>query len=207
MRDQCLRQRPHNSLWPHGLQPTRLLCPWGFSRQEYWSGLPAFLQGIFPTQGSNPSFLHCRQILYCLSHQVSHSTEQGPQNVLPLPVNLCLSIHPSTTLTLCHVLWLCRRNKEIIMWASFQHPLSNLAAQDSSTLLPSRDKGGGKASLQLKSPPQGLCTPPWPTFRHFPRQSSSFPSITLFTGLFPSVFMLLWKNKQTLSLALTLHCP
>ena len=29
-----------NSLQPHGLQPTRLLCPWGFSRQEYWSGLP-----------------------------------------------------------------------------------------------------------------------------------------------------------------------
>ena len=29
-----------NSLWPHGLQPTRLLRPWDFSRQEYWSGLP-----------------------------------------------------------------------------------------------------------------------------------------------------------------------
>ena len=25
---------------PHGQQPARLLCPWGFSRQEYWSGLP-----------------------------------------------------------------------------------------------------------------------------------------------------------------------
>ena len=25
---------------PHGLQPTRLLHPWGFSRQEYWSGVP-----------------------------------------------------------------------------------------------------------------------------------------------------------------------
>ena len=25
----------------------------GFSRQEYWSGLRALLQGIFPTQGSN----------------------------------------------------------------------------------------------------------------------------------------------------------
>ena len=24
---------------PHGLQPARLLDPWGFSRQEYWSGL------------------------------------------------------------------------------------------------------------------------------------------------------------------------
>ena len=49
----------------------RLLCPWGFSRQEYWSGLPCLLQGIFPTQGLNSSLWHCRQILYCLSHQGS----------------------------------------------------------------------------------------------------------------------------------------
>jgi len=27
------------------------------------------LQGIFPTQGSNPGLPHCRQTLYCLSHQ------------------------------------------------------------------------------------------------------------------------------------------
>ena len=40
-----------------------------FSRQEYWSGLPFLLQGIFLTQGLNLSFLHCRQILYRLSHQ------------------------------------------------------------------------------------------------------------------------------------------
>ena len=45
----------------------RLLCPWGLSRQEYWSGFHAFLQGIFPTQGSNPGLLHFRQILYQLS--------------------------------------------------------------------------------------------------------------------------------------------
>ena len=25
---------------PHGLQPTRLLRPWDFSKQEYWSGVP-----------------------------------------------------------------------------------------------------------------------------------------------------------------------
>jgi len=31
----------------------------------------ALLQGIFPTQGSNPGLLHCRQILYQLSHQGS----------------------------------------------------------------------------------------------------------------------------------------
>ena len=29
------------------------------------------LQGIFPTQGSNPGLLHCKQILYHLSHQGS----------------------------------------------------------------------------------------------------------------------------------------
>ena len=29
-----------HSLRPHGLQPTRLLYLWGFSRQEYWSELP-----------------------------------------------------------------------------------------------------------------------------------------------------------------------
>ena len=29
-----------NSLRPHGLKPARLLSPWGFSRQEYWSWLP-----------------------------------------------------------------------------------------------------------------------------------------------------------------------
>ena len=29
-----------NSATPHGLQPARYPCPRGFSRQEYWSGLP-----------------------------------------------------------------------------------------------------------------------------------------------------------------------
>ena len=43
----------------------------GFPRQEYWSGLPFLLQRIFPTQGLDPGLLHCRQILYHLSHQWS----------------------------------------------------------------------------------------------------------------------------------------
>ena len=34
-------------------------------------GCNALLQGIFPTQGSNPGFLHCRRILYQLSHKGS----------------------------------------------------------------------------------------------------------------------------------------
>ena len=35
-----------DSLQPHGQSPTRLLCPWNFSRQEYWSGL------LFPPPGA-----------------------------------------------------------------------------------------------------------------------------------------------------------
>ena len=42
-----------------------------FSRPEYWSGILSLLQGIFPTQESNPRLPHCRQILYQLSHQGS----------------------------------------------------------------------------------------------------------------------------------------
>ena len=50
----------------------------GVFRQEYWSGHHFLLQGIFPTQESNPGLLHCRQILYCLSHQGSPSTFNFP---------------------------------------------------------------------------------------------------------------------------------
>ena len=59
------------SLRPHGLQPARLLCPWGFSRQEYWSGLSCLPPGDSPSPGIDPDLLHCRQILYQLSHQGS----------------------------------------------------------------------------------------------------------------------------------------
>ena len=33
-----------------------------------WVAIP-FSRGILPTQGSNLGLLHCRQILYCLSHR------------------------------------------------------------------------------------------------------------------------------------------
>ena len=40
----------------------------GFSRQEYWTGLPFSSPGDLPTQESNPGLPHCRQILYRLSY-------------------------------------------------------------------------------------------------------------------------------------------
>ena len=46
-----------NSLWPYGLQPTRLLCPWDSPGKNTGMGCHALLQGIFLTQGSNLSLL------------------------------------------------------------------------------------------------------------------------------------------------------
>ena len=41
----------------------------GFSRQDYWSGLPLPSPWDLPAQGSKPGLLHCRQILSYLSGQ------------------------------------------------------------------------------------------------------------------------------------------
>jgi len=56
-------------LWPHGLQPARLLCPWDFPGKNIGVGCHSLLQGIFLTQGLNQGLPPCRQILYHLSHQ------------------------------------------------------------------------------------------------------------------------------------------
>ena len=53
------------------MEPTNLLCPWISPGRNTGVGYHPLLQGIFPTQGSSPGLLHCRQILYHLSHQGS----------------------------------------------------------------------------------------------------------------------------------------
>ena len=57
-----------SSLLLHGLY-----SPWNSSGQNTGVGSLFLLQGIFPTQGSNSGFPHCRWILYQLSHKGSPS--------------------------------------------------------------------------------------------------------------------------------------
>ena len=52
-----------DSLWPYGLY-----SPWNSPGQNTGVGRRSFLQGIFPTQASNPGLPHCRWILYQLSY-------------------------------------------------------------------------------------------------------------------------------------------
>ena len=80
-----------DSLWLHGLYPTRLLCPWTVPGKNTGVGCHALLQRIFPTKESNLGLPHCRQIVYCPSHQRSSS--------LPLPnKSLLLVKYPAVLL-------------------------------------------------------------------------------------------------------------
>jgi len=80
-----------DSLWPHGLQPARLLCPRNFPSKNTGVGCHFLLHGVFPTQGSNPRLLHCQADFSPLSYlgspqfhgeAVCHQTAQGRDNWL-----------------------------------------------------------------------------------------------------------------------------
>ena len=89
-----------------------------FSRQEYWSGLPFPSPGDLPnlTQGSNPSLHHCRQILYCLSHQEAYrkiwnaswiclsSLHRGHANLCIVPILVYILPNLSSKFPFCKIL-------------------------------------------------------------------------------------------------------
>ena len=90
-----------------------LVIPWtvarqaplsmGFSQQESWGvSSHSLLQGIFPTQRSNPGLLHCRWILSFLSHQrgpvcmhtLFFNAETLPESLQPHTVDSPTSCSP-----------------------------------------------------------------------------------------------------------------
>ena len=68
----CLVARSCLTLsWPHGLQPTRLLCPWDFSGKDTGVRCQFLLQVTFPMQELNPNFPTLQVDSLLLSHQGS----------------------------------------------------------------------------------------------------------------------------------------
>ena len=57
---------------PMGCSPPGSSVAWNSPGKNTGVHCHALLQGIFPTQESNPGLLHCRWILYCLIHQGCH---------------------------------------------------------------------------------------------------------------------------------------
>ena len=66
----CLESESHSVL-SDSLQPHGLYSPGTSPGQNNGVGSLSLLQGIFPTQGSNPGLPYCRWILYQLSHKGS----------------------------------------------------------------------------------------------------------------------------------------
>ena len=97
----CTCSAAQSILRPFGLKSTRVLSPWDFSGKNTGVSCHFLFQGLFPTQGLNLHLLcllHCRRILYSLSHQGSlkHGSPAKPiwqtggmkgtqQNLLCLP--------------------------------------------------------------------------------------------------------------------------
>ena len=66
-----------HSVLPNSSQPHGLYSPWNSPGQNTGMGSLSLLQGIFPTQGSNPGLPHCRWILYQLSYEGSSFGGEG----------------------------------------------------------------------------------------------------------------------------------
>ena len=107
-----------NSLRPHGLY-----SPWTSPGQNSGVGRLSLLQGIFPTQGSNPGLLHCSRILYQMSHQgspmfLSLCFLSFVMGTITLPNGIIVKINKTGTwhraaalkmlpVTTCHSRWSC----------------------------------------------------------------------------------------------------
>ena len=85
-----------DSLRPHGLY-----SPWSFLGQNTGVGSLSLLQGMFPTQGSNPGLLHCRWILYQLSPKRSPRILEWA--AYPFPSG---SSRPRNQMGLLHCRWI-----------------------------------------------------------------------------------------------------
>ena len=62
-----------DSLQPHGLQPTRLLCPWNFPGKNSGVGCHFLLQGIFPSRDGDQTHISCISCIgrWILSHRAT----------------------------------------------------------------------------------------------------------------------------------------
>ena len=127
----------------------------GFSRQEYWSGLPcALLQGISLTQGSNPrllSLLHCRQIPY------HWATWEAHQNFCSAPSRFCffrmvrVELFFSSFMSFMAVIIQWWYSEELLLLCSFTLECLSACSVLSNVLDPGGSVVGSKSNWVLSS--------------------------------------------------------
>ena len=98
-----------------------LYSSWNSPGQNTGVGSHFLLQGIFPTQGSNPGLLHCRPILYQLSHRGSLIRYMICKYFLPfyrLPFHFSVVFIIEQKLSFFILKWMTARSKCVflILW-------------------------------------------------------------------------------------------
>ena len=71
-----------NSLQPHGLQPTRLLCPWYFPGKSTGEPGPKWTQHPVVDMSGGESKIQCCKEQYCIGIWNVSSTNQGKLEVV-----------------------------------------------------------------------------------------------------------------------------
>ena len=102
-----------HSVVSDSLRPQGLYSPWNPPGQNTGVGSLSLLQGIFPTQGSNPGLLHCRRILYQLSYQGSPLGLREMVSFPKIPIQF-----PARTSNVLSV-QICRLRKSVLILRCF----------------------------------------------------------------------------------------
>ena len=138
-----------NSLQTHGL--------WNSPGQNTGVGSLSLLQGVFPTQESNPGLPHCRYTLYQLSHR------EAPCMYVCVYIYVCVYVCVCLYLCVC----LCVSIFVCICVCVFLPALCflNLPCSHLSSLLKCSPLRCLTLSTVYRSPSAAL-TPPW--FSHIP---------------------------------------
>ena len=71
LKPKLLKWSESHSVMSDSLRPHGLYSPWNSPGQNTGASSLSVLQGIFPTQGSNPGLPHCRWIPYQVSQKAS----------------------------------------------------------------------------------------------------------------------------------------
>ena len=130
-------------LWPRGLQSVRLLCPWNSPGKNTGVGCYFFLQGIFPTQESNPCLLNWQAGSLPLSPQrslllkVGHSKSGSQWMIVQISKAIKLWIHcfsPHANRTWC---FLCISRTVLLTLGCMLESLGSLPLEKPCCLGPS----------------------------------------------------------------------
>ena len=117
-----------NSFGPHGPQSARLLCPWGFSRQESWGGLSCPPPGDLPNPGIEPRSPMLQ------ADSLPAETQRKPKNTGVGSLSLLQRIFPTqgSNPGLPHCRWILyqlsyKESSRILEWVAF--PFSRGSSQ------------------------------------------------------------------------------